>query len=698
MNGTNGYIQVILPLRLGWLPYYRLPEGMKVRRGSRIRVNFAGRSYSGVVWCTDCPAPLGSDKVRLAESVEALPEISELELRLWQFIAEYYMCSIGEVYKTACPDGLVRADRSSRLAELRQTLTDKLAKADAAREGTKKKAALIESIHKLQRQISLLDDTLPWEPVQVQLSIPQKEALGKIRRAFIEGKPALLDGVTGSGKTEIYINLANEALSQGRNVLIMVPEITLSSQLESRLRDFFGPRLYVYHSAQSMVQRSIVTDAVRKKPYVVLGTRSSIFLPHNNLGLIVADEEHEGAYKQDSTPRYNGRDCAAVLARLHGARLLAGSATPSLGTIYNCNIGKYARILLKEKYFGSIDSEVKIIDTAAELKKNGMIGSFSIKLIEQIRKATGNGRQVLILRSRKAYSPTMQCTDCGEIIKCPRCNVPMSYHKDTGKLVCHYCGQRQRLSVCPACGGVLKGLGAGTQKIEEEAAALFPNLRIARLDGDASPAARKEITDAFSAGSIDILIGTQILAKGFDFPSLELVAAVGADSLIGILDFRADEKAAQLLTQLRGRAGRRDGQGLLVVQTAQSRHPVYRYLAGEYDKESFEAGLDSQRQAFGYPPYTRMIDLILEDINELRLENMSMLLARQLKVSGTGSILGPFQPQVDRIAGKHRRMIRITLPRDKRIASAKELIRGIITEFETTHKRAIRITIDVDPL
>lgn len=692
------YIKVVVPLRLDWQPYYLLPDGMDVHRGSRIKVTFAGRPYSGVVWEADCPLPPEETKVRYADDIEALPDITENELKLWQFIADYYLCSIGEVYKIACPAGIVRLDRSAKLAKLRESLDDKLAKADAAREGTKKKAALLEAIENLKTQIALLDDTLPWDPVQTKLSKAQTTALGSLRKAFLEGKPALLDGVTGSGKTEVYITLASEALSQGRNALILVPEIALSGQLEDRLRAYFGPRLYTYHSAQTAVQRSIVTDAVRKKPYVVLGTRSSIFLPHTNLGLVVVDEEHDGAYKQDSSPRYNGRDCAAVLAALHGARFLLGSATPSLETIYNCNAGKYARVSLKEKYFGSGDARVEIIDTTAEYKKNGMVGNFSRKLIAQIGKTLAGGGQVLILRARRAYSTAMQCTACGEIVKCPHCNVPMSYHKDSGKLVCHYCGARKPVEACPSCGGTLQGMGSGTQKIEEEAAALFPQARIARLDGDTAASARQEITDSFAKGELDILIGTQMLVKGFDFPGLQLVAAIGADSLIGLMDFRADEKAVQILSQLQGRAGRRGKAGMLMVQTSRSDHPVYKLLAGLSASEDFESELNAQRQAFGYPPYTRMIDLVLQDSFETRLENLSMLLAGQLRRAGIGTVLGPFPPQVDRIAGRHLRIIRLTMLRNKQLSKSKEKLLALVSGFESFHKWAGHISIDVDPL
>ena len=692
------YIQVIVPLRLEWFPYYLLPEGMDVHRGSRIKVNFAGRPYSAVVINTDCPAPADPSKVKFADAPDNLPDITEAELKLWKFIADYYLCTIGEVYKIACPSVIVKQDQTARIARVHEALEDKLAKAEAAREGTKKKAALLEAARRIKEQLALLDDTLPWEPVQAKLSKAQTEALGAIRRSFIDGKPALLDGVTGSGKTEIYISLASETLAQGRNALILVPEIALSGQLEERLLAYFGPRLYTYHSAESAGSRSLVTDAVRKKPYVVLGTRSAIFLPHKNLGLVVVDEEHDSAYKQDSTPRYNGRDCAAVLATIHGAKLLLGSATPSLETLFNCFNGKYARIVLRERYFGSKGSTVEIIDTQAEFKKNGMVGSFSRKLIAQIQKTLDKGGQVLVLRARRAYSTAMQCTACGEIVKCPRCNVPMSYHKDSGQLVCHYCGARKASQPCPSCGGTLQGMGSGTQKIEEEASALFPDAAIARLDGDTPAAERKVITEEFASGKIKILIGTQILTKGFDFPDVNLVAAIGADNLIGLMDFRADEKAVQVLSQLQGRAGRRSTAGMLMVQTSRSDHPVYKFLSGQIAPEVFESEMLAQRKEFGYPPYARMIDFILQDSFEQRLNNLSMLLSERLGRTKAGTLLGPFSPSVDKIAGRHIRIIRLSLARNKSLQSTKDALHKLVADFESYHKWSGHISIDVDPL
>ncbi len=658
------HIQVLVPLRLNWTPTYLLQSDMQVEKGSLVKVNFAGRVYRAVVLKTDCPAPPDEEKIKYIEEVEALPPVSDSELKLWEFIADYYLCSLGEVFKNAYSP--------SRLPSTKKRKTAAKKNSDEA-EG--------------QEQSSR----------ETKLTKAQTLAIGAIRQAFADDKPALIDGVTGSGKTELYITLAKEQLAQGRNALVLVPEIALSSQLEERLRAYFGPVLHTYHSALTPRQKANVAEAVREGKYVVLGTRSSIFLPFKDLGLVVVDEEHDNAYKQETAPRYNGRDCAAVLAKIHGAKLLLGSATPSLESIYNCLAGKYRRVSLKERYFGSEAARAEIIDISAERRKNGMVGNLSRKLIAHIKKALDDGGQVIVLRARRAYSTSMQCTSCGTIVKCPKCNVPMSYHKDTDRLVCHYCGRVVSTHECPSCHGQLQGIGAGTQKIEEELKNVFPQASVARLDGDTTPAARQKITEDFAGGAIDILIGTQMLTKGFDFKGVKLVAAIGADGLLGLLDFRADEKAVQVLSQLRGRTGRREEKGVFVIQTAQGEHPVYNMLRGDGSPEEFETKMLEQRRDFSYPPYTRITDLVMQDSSEQKVDNLSFLLSRKLSGMGFTSLLGPYPPQVDKVGGKFIRIIRVTLKRDSSLQQLKSRLQAAVQAFEADFKWAGHITVDVDP-
>ena len=667
MTETKAYITVILPLKLNWEPYYRLPEGLDVQVGDRVNVSFAHKGYIGAVSAVNVMPDIEDEKILAVESVESeLPGVLESEIQLWRSVAEYYMCSVGEVYKAAYP--LIRTRTEQK-------------KARAAKAG--KNAELAG---------------------EIILSEAQNKACGEIKAAFAKPRPVLLQGVTGSGKTEIYISLAKECLASGRNVLYLVPEIALSMQLEQRLEKHFGDSLSVYNSSRQAATKRNIANRIRSATdnYIVLGTRSALFLPHNRLGLIIVDEEHDASYKQDSpAPRYNGRDVAAMLAAQEGCHLLLGSATPSLESIYNHLKGKYALVRLSEKYYGSEDSETVVIDTGAEWKKRGMKPNFSIKLIERIQACLAVGEQVLILRSRRAYASVLQCKDCGEILKCPHCNVPLSYHKENGMMLCHSCGYRSAYSgICPSCGSrELALLGAGTQKIEEEAATLFPQARIERLDSDVTRSRESAIIREFSKGNIDILIGTQMIAKGFDFENLSLVAVIGADSLLGIQDFRADEKAFNLLSQFRGRSSRRGKKGTFVIQTAQSAHPVY----SSFNGENVTDYLLAERRDFAYPPFSRIINLTISDRIEDRAGRMAAALSDILRnnfeaLSRTlPVVIGPFSPAADKTADEYHRCIRITLPKDRNLFTHKEKIKSVILAFEKSRKYDGHITINVDP-
>ena len=752
------YVSVILPLRLEWEPVYRVPEEIagsgSVNVGDRVTVRFAARLYSGVVSAVNVTPAAHIKKVFSIVSLDKnLDPVSVNELKLWRFVADYYLCSVGEVFKAAYPALKINLEESrARAAERRQRSIDKkkealkarrerleasleqrLARAEAET-GPKAKERLEASVQQLRERIAALAEAVSsLESVGTQveadvevpassgfsLSAAQKEALTSIRDGFSSGKPVLLDGVTGSGKTEIYISLALDAISKGRNVLYMVPEIAVSRQLEERLKRIFGDILLTFHSKESSASRVNVAEAMKSRQYVVLGTRSSIFLPHHDLGVVIVDEEHDSSYKQDApAPRYNGRDTALMLAKLNRADVVLGSATPSLESLYNCKTGKMAYVRLSERYFGAEDSDVEIIDTIAERRKRGMKGSFSYKLIERINEVLSDGGQILLLRARRAYSPAVQCVSCGDIPRCPHCNVPLSYHRQEGVLMCHYCGWRTPFDAkCGKCGGALEPVGAGTQKIEEEAAALFPSARIARLDSDTASAAGREneIIREFSRKKIDILVGTQIIAKGFDFDGLSMVAVIGADSLVGQQDFRADERSVQLLEQFRGRCGRRGEKGLFVIQTAQPSHPVYRVFARSdengVDVKSLMDNMLNERFQFGYPPFSRIVKIIVKDTDEGRLDRMSLALAGALRsrfgvpvagfVQGNNAgitVTGPFAPPVDKQSDSFIRDIRVSLRKDKSLASNKSALASTVYSFEAQYSYAGHVALDVDPL
>lgn len=735
------FISVILPLKLEWEPYYRTSENLEV--GDRVRVTFAGKEYVAVVSGTDTRPDIEISKVRPIISVERdIERIQKEEIELWRQVSRYYLCTIGEVYKAAYPAGKTNLEEARaeakkkavgrkekvldaielRIGRLKERLEKKITQAEKSKEGSKAKSKALDDISNIKEEIARAENarsttisgieatkeglTLSARPLdlsRIVLSTAQEAALKEIQDAFRQEKPVLLHGVTGSGKTEIYISLAMEAISQGKNILYLVPEIALSRQLEDRLYEIFSDRLLTFHSGESAVSRRNSAEIIRnmtpeKGGYVALCTRSGLFLPHHDLGLIIVDEEHDSSYKQDSpAPRYNGRDTALMLSRIHkGCNIVLGSATPSLEELYNASAGRHAIVTLKEKYHKGENAEIEIIDTRAERSKRGMAGNFSRKLIDHINRTISEGKQVLILRSRRAWSTALQCQNCGEIQKCPHCNVSMSHHKAEGKMACHYCGTTLPYTgTCAKCGGQLTDLGAGTQRIEEEAATLFPTARIARLDSDTAQNKTyeaKTIKD-FAKGNIDILIGTQIITKGFDFEKLRLVAVIAADTLLGIQDFRADEKAMHLLEQFRGRCGRRDQRGLFVIQTSQPEHPIYQSMLTD-GPDSFNERLLAERRDFDFPPYTRNIELTIKDTYEDRAERMSGKFASCL---ADFSITGPYTPVISKIADMHIRKIRLSMKKDRYLNTKKAELKKIIGTFEKAEKYTGHIIIDVDP-
>ena len=803
------FIQVILPLRLEWEPFYyqeiELSESAgdasglfpvtsigsvterdkeQVRVGDRVRVNFAGKEYVGVVSMADAGKQAEEmgivDKVKpILGMAEGLEPVTKEEIELWRQIAEYYLCTVGEVYKAAYPAQKVEkevvqarqealkvereeknrtkiADKIKRLeerAEKKAELAAKARKSESRERYLAEKEMLEGEIGLLVRELTSMvgelcrttgsvtgyGDSVTYhqdeEPIggsiietsegtekEISLSAAQEEAYSKIKEIFAKGKPALLHGVTGSGKTEIYLKLAQETLAMGKNVLYLVPEIALSRQLEDRISETF-PELLVFHSGETMSRKREVATVLRHagepaegKGYVVLGTRSAIFLPHKNLGLVIVDEEHDTSYKQDSpAPRYNGRETAIMMAKIFGANVILGSATPSLESLYNCSVGRYGLVTLNKRFYDAADSDIEIIDTIAERRKNGMIGNFSRKLIEHIGKCLGEHRQVLILRERRAYSPIVQCQECGDIPKCRCCNVSLSLHRcadGSERLVCHYCGRvYEYTGKCHKCGGELKPLGSGTQKIEEEASKLFPNARIARLDSDTAQS-RKYETDTirkFSNGEIDILIGTRMVAKGFDFSGLSLVAVLQADSILGQEDYRADERGLQLLEQFRGRCGRRGEKGLFVIQTSQPEHPVYQSIDGKLDENGTMARFLGERKLFGYPPYSRVIGVVIKDYNQARVDLLSRDLGEYLRgalavkvslapgVQNGPNVIGPYSPAIDKISNQNIRQIRVLLPKDRSLARNKETLAAAVERFEKEKKYTGHIALDVDP-
>ena len=666
------YVDVLLPLKLKDTLSYRLPESCDAGPGSWVEVPLRGHPALGVVLQVRDSAPVGVNLSTIEEvsAVLDIPAAMPEERNLWQAVAGYYLCTPGEVLKAACNVGIQR----------------QMLHPVKARKPSKKK-----------------DPASGTDPL-CELSSAQQTALGQIEAGFAARKPVLLHGVTGSGKTEIYLHLAAGQLQQGKDVLYLVPEIAISRQLEQRLAAVFGSRLLVYHSQTTVPQRYKVIDTLRRDPAprIVLGTRSAVFLPFRKLGLVVVDEEHDRSYKQDDTaPRYNGRDTALMLAALHKASVLLGSATPSYEARYNVETHKFAAVPLPGRYYGGGDPAIEIIDMAQALRLRNVEGSFSRKLLKEMAAVLDAGRQVLVFRSRRAYAPVVQCEACGAVVRCPHCNVALSYHRFNNSLSCHYCGHSQTYTLrCPSCGEVaLVERGSGTEKLEEELQVAFPGRTVARFDADTTQrksAGEKLIRD-FADGRIDILVGTQMITKGFDFERLALVALVSADSLFAVQDFRSDERALQLITQLMGRSGRRGEQGKIVIQTFQPEHPVLQRLLHPELNEAVDEQLMAERKTFGYPPYVRMIAITVKDHYEGRVWNVCRLIREAAAAIGICDIAGPTTPAVDVVADEHIAQCWIKLPRNRTLVSLKQQLYERIDQIERDFKGHTTIIIDVDP-
>lgn len=667
------YADVLLPLHLSRELTYRLPEegGEELRPGTWVQVKVGAHGYQGVIAALRDTCDIDPLRVKEIDGKVDLPPVSQQDIDFWRELAEYYMCTPGDVFKAAFPQYVRRQ-------------------------------AEVKPRKKAQTAHSADFEQLP------ELSPAQRKAFDEIEADFAGRKPVLLHGVTGSGKTEIYMHLARRRMEEGRSVLFLVPEIAMSRQLQERLQRVFGDSLLIFHSRQTAAQRKAVVDRLLagQGPFLVLGTRSAVLLPARNLSLVIVDEEHDASYKQDDpAPRYNGRDAALLLASRLGAKVLLGTATPSYESLYNVETGKYLRVSLTEKYHRLAEPNIIIADTVKARRLHNMKGPFTQQLLNEIARTTERGEQVLVFRSRRAYATQVQCETCGKIPLCPSCHIPLTYHKFNHTLECHYCGAREPMpEVCPECGkGTLVPVGAGTEKIEELLQEQFPNLRIARFDADTAERKKDEerILSDFAAGRIDILVGTQMITKGFDFDRLSLVAVISADSLLAVQDFRADERALQLLRQFRGRAGRRERPGKMLIQTAQPDHPVFVRLKEEAvsgeDETSLAASLGERRQ-FGFPPFVRLITLTVRDASEGRLWHLCRDIETALKNSGIPVGSGAVTPLNETVGRQHIRQFWIRLPRNARLARTKRALAAELEALSLRYRGRVDMAIDVDPL
>ena len=558
--------------------------------------------------------------------------------------------------------------------------------------------------------LSRLTTDLPEQADINLLNDDQLEAIAQIRAQFIEKKPVLLHGVTASGKTEIYIHLIEEACRQGKQVLYLVPEIALTPQIVHRLRKIFGNRVLVYHSKMSDSERVEVWNQVlehssgrKQEAQVVLGVRSAIFLPMTNPGLIIVDEEHENSYKQqDPSPRYNARDMAVVMGARLGIPVLLGSATPSFESFMNASMGKYGFVKLTKRHGTSKMPQIVIADIQDAYKRRRMKSMLTPELYNSMVTALENNEQIVLFQNRRGYSPYTECMDCGWIPMCKNCDVSLTYHKKSGWLTCHYCGYHVRMpSHCDRCNSThIKTRGMGTEKVEDEIATLFPEARIARMDLDTtrSKHAFEKMIRQLESRKIDIVIGTQMVTKGLDIQHISLVGILNADNLLNFPDFRAHERAFQLMQQVSGRSGRRDKEGKVVIQTSQTGHRVIDALTNQ-DYEKFFRESMAERKTFFYPPWYRLIRIIVKHRNQSNVDSGAQFLADLLRKNVQIRVLGPEYPLIGRIQLWYTKEIWMKFSRDRKGPELKENIREAMARVKSLPGNSgLVIHVDVDPM
>ena len=539
---------------------------------------------------------------------------------------------------------------------------------------------------------------------EMELSVIQHQAFTEINTAFEKKDVVLLHGVTSSGKTEIYVNLIKETIASGKKVLYLLPEIALTTQIINRLRKYFGDNVGIYHSRFNQNERvEIWNKQLGNNSYdVILGARSSLFLPFDNLGLVIVDEEHDTSYKQfEPSPRYHARDSAIVLAKMFDAKVLLGSATPAVETMHNAEKGKYGLVSLNQRYGGVKMPKIVIADLAKANKKKQMHGHFSFQLMEEIKGALDRKEQIILFQNRRGFSPYIICKTCGWTPYCTRCDVGLTYHKYLHRLKCHYCGfERHIVKKCEACGSHEVELnGFGTEKIEEDMSLIYPDAKVARMDLETtrSKNAYQNIISDFEDKKIDILVGTQMVTKGLDFENVSLVGVLNADQSLNFQDFRAHERSYQLISQVSGRAGRSSKQGLVVIQTYQSEHPIIQQVIKSDYQAMYQREL-LQREEFGYPPYQRLIKVVLKHASKDKLIDAAQIFADALIGSFGSRVLGPEFPGVPRVRNRYINQVFLKIEDSASITKVKNMVYDHIYSFRQNKEySSVQILLDVDP-
>ena len=755
------YADVILPVPLNRFFTYSIPSTLEhlVVPGVRLYVPFGkNRRLTAITKSIHDLKPDGYEvKDILGVLDDSFPSLLPQQMKLFSWISDYCMCAPGDVMKAALPIGL-RPDTTSKEQPFvpkkeamvrpgrRFTFTDGIINPDALfdKKSSARRELLLKYIElsgidvnpqtpkpvskrtlssfcKSRPVLQALFDQEILECYETEtgrlqsfsgktimphpLTQIQQKAIDEIHASFAVKNVCLLHGITSCGKTEIYIHLIKEQIEKGRQVLYLLPEIALTTQMMHRLQSVFGDEMTVYHSRCSdNVRAEIWKKQAGTEPYkLILGARSAVMLPFRNLGLVIVDEEHEPSFKQeDPSPRYHGRNTAIMLASLCNAKTLLGSATPSFESYYNALNGKYGLITISQRY-NKTESPTPIIVDVAELKrKKYMKGILSPLLAENISQALSNGKQIILFQNRRGYADTIECQNCGWVQKCDRCDVSLTLHKESGLAVCHYCGRKYRIPLsCPSCHGQeIRKRGYGTERIEETLNNLFPNANVARLDLDSSRKGYDTILTDFQEGRTDILVGTQMISKGLDFENVSLVGILQADSIMSYPDFRATERAYQLIMQVAGRAGRKESGAVVVIQTRQPDAPILNMLDFS-DWEQYYREQIAERRLFNYPPYSRLISVIMKSTNRQSVEEASAFMAKKLEqLFGKELVLGPDAPQISKIQSRHIRSILIKTPVDYPVKRVRKLLLQAAGEVEENKDMMAGVTLsfDADPL
>ena len=751
MCAMSKFADVILPLPLPGTFTYSIPgeqEG-KVFPGCRVTVPLGTKkSYTALVTATHDNEPTDYAIKPLKEVLDETPIVIDKQIKLWEWISKYYLCSLGDIYKAAIPQGLKgefkpRTEQRVRLAAeyrsekwinlLMQTLgraprqkrllLTYLQAAEPFGESPKEisKHRLIElaqvqpPIYKQLQERGVFEtyeveigrlgrNEEPCQPVNT-LNPAQQKAFDEIKESFTQKNVTLLHGVTSAGKTEVYIHLITEAIGRGEQVLYMLPEIALTKQIVERLRRVFGNRIGLYHSKFTDAERvEIWKKQLGDEPYdIILGVRSSVFLPFKNLGLVIVDEEHENSYKQqEPAPRYNARNAAIVLASFYDAKTLLGTATPSIESYYNATTGKYALVSLTTRHRAVQLPHIEVVDMQEYTRKKLTVGPFADPLVEAMSRALKEKKQIILFQNRRGYSPQIECRMCGWVPHCKHCDVSLTLHKNANKLVCHYCGYTIPAPLhCPNCEGRnFSTLGYGTEKIEDDLQNLFPEARIKRMDLDTTRTrtAYEKIIGDFQDGKTDILIGTQMVSKGLDFDNVDVVGIVNADTLLNYPDFRATERAFQLMSQVAGRAGRKNGQGNVFLQTKMTDAPVIPQIVSN-DYTAFYNQQLQERMLFHYPPFYRLIYIYMKHRDVRVLEEFSELVGRRMREIFDNRILGPDLPPVAKVKQLYIRKIVLKVENGLSQYKVNEVLRNIQQAYcEQPRYRSIVMYYDIDPL